>query len=70
MTAYLLDVKSVVPDFHQTYNLIGHNVEDEDVKGVIARVNKKTFQTTLVSVDPHTDVISHQETKQSGQRQR
>ena len=62
VTAYLTDVETVVPDLQQAHRLVGHDVEDEDIEGAVADIGERTLQPTIMTVDPLTDVVGHQET--------
>ena len=63
VATYLTDVKAVVPYLQQTDRLVGDNVEDEDVERVVASIDEELFQQSFVFVEPHADIISHQETE-------
>ena len=63
VATYLTDVKAVVPYLQQTDRLVGDNVEDEDVERVVASIDEELFQPSFVFVEPHADIISHQETE-------
>ena len=70
MTAYLANVKSIIPYLQEAYHLVGADMEDEDVERVVTDVDQRPLQPSLTTVNPQADVISHQESKQSGHGQR
>ena len=64
VTAYLTPIETIVPDLEQTYRLIGNDVEYEDVERMVACIDEEALQKALMSVEPLTDVIGHQEPEQ------
>ena len=71
VTAYLPDVQAVVPYLDQTHHLIGDDVENEDVKRVVAGIDEEPLEPTLAGINPPADVIGHQESEdgRDGKRQ-
>ena len=65
MTAYLSWVKVIVPDLQQTDYLVGDDVEDEDVEGMVARIDQEPFESILSLINPTADVEGHQEAEES-----
>ena len=61
VAAYLPDVEAVIPDFEQTDRLVCYDVEDKDVKRVVADIGQCSFEPSFMSVEPLADVIGHQE---------
>jgi hypothetical protein len=70
VATYLSDVKAIVPYLYQTDCLIGNNVEDKDVKRVVACIDKKPFQNVVFPVKQHADVVCHQESQKGRNRER
>ena len=70
VTAYLSDVQSVIPYLYQTHHLIGDDVEDEDVKRVVAGIDEEPFEPALAGINPSADVIGHQESEDGGDGER
>ena len=60
----LTDVQAVIPDLEKTHRLIGNDVEDKDLKRMVADIYQHTLQDVFMSVYPLADVVGHQETEQ------
>lgn len=69
VATYLSWVEAIVPDFEQTHCLVGHDVEDKDVEGVVAGIHQESLQAIVMAVYPSADVVGHQESQQGWQRQ-
>ena len=63
VASYLVDVEPVVPDFDQADHLVGYDVEDKDIKCMVACIGKELLEFPFMFVDPATDVIGHQESQ-------
>ena len=63
MTAYLSYVQTVVPYLDKTHHLIGDDVEDEDVQGVVACIDKEALAPSLAGVYPPANIVGHQESE-------
>lgn len=70
VASYLSDVQSVIPYLYQTHHLIGDDVEDEDVKRVVAGIDEEPFEPALAGINPSADVIGHQESEDGGDGER
>ena len=71
MTADLSWVEVIVPDFQKADHLVGDDMEDENVEGVVACIDKETLEPILSFIDPSADVEGHQESEDgwNGERQ-
>lgn len=61
-------VEVVVVDFHQTYYLIGGDVPEEYIEGVVADVAEETAEGAAPGVDIAGEPIGHQESDGAGER--
>ena len=63
VASYLVDVETVVPYLDQADYLVGYDVEDKDVKCMVACVGKELLELPLMLVEPAADVVGHQESQ-------
>ena len=63
VTAYLSRIEAIVPDLQQTDGLIGYDMEDEDIEGVIARIDQQLLELPVVFINPTAEVVGHQESE-------
>ena len=71
VTTDLSGVEAIVPDFQQTHRLVGDDMEDEDIQGMITGIDQELLDSPRMFVDPLADVIGHQKAKDGwyGERQ-
>ena len=61
MTANLPGIEAIVPDLQQADGLVGDDMEDEDIEGMVAGVDQELLEPVVVFVDPAAEVVGHQE---------
>ena len=63
VTANLSGIEAIVPDLQQTDGLVGDDMEDEDIKGMVANIDQQLFEFTWMFVNPTAEVVGHQESE-------
>ena len=61
VTANLSRVEAVVPYLQQADRLVGDDMEDEDIKRMVAGVDQELFDFVVMFIDPVAEVVGHQE---------
>ena len=71
VAANLTGIEAIIPDFHQTDSLVGDNMEDEYIEGMVASINQPLLNSPIVFINPAAEVIGHQKTEdgRDGQRE-
>jgi hypothetical protein len=65
VAAYLLGIKAIIPDFHQTDGLVGDNMEDKYIEGMVAGINQPLLDSPVLFINPVAEVVGHQEPENS-----
>ena len=63
VTADLSRVEAIIPDLQQADRLVGDDVENKDIQGVVACIDQKPFDDPVVFIQPTTEVVGHQESE-------
>ena len=71
VAANLTGIEAIIPDFHQTDSLVGDNMEDEYIEGMVASINQPLLNSPIVFINPAAEVMGHQKTEdgRDGQRE-
>ena len=70
VTAYLSGIEAIVPDLQQTDGLVGDDVEDEDIEGMVASIDQELLESVVVFIEPVAKVVGHQETQDGREGER
>ena len=63
VTTNLSGIEAIVPYFQQADNLIGDDMENEDIQRMITCINQPLLDSPIVFINPAAEVIGHEKTE-------